>query len=104
MYSIICHEMVVRVCQVQRKRRRGGGGGGGERKNIMMQYAFNTRSRYRLAGLVVKASESRRADPGFVSSWRRDYSGSSHTTDLNIGIPVATLPGAGTGWPGVGIL
>ena len=25
---------------------------------------------------------------------RRDFSGSSHTSDLNIGTPVATLPGA----------
>ena len=39
------------------------------------------------------------------------FSGSSHTSDLNIGTPVATLPGtwcywvsAGTGWPGVSIL
>ena len=39
------------------------------------------------------------------------YSGSSHTSDLNIGTPVATLPGAwhyrvsaGTGGPGVNIL
>ena len=40
-----------------------------------------------------------------------NYSGSSHTKDLKIGTPVATLPGAwccrvsaGTGWPGVSIL
>ena len=39
------------------------------------------------------------------------FSGSSHTSDLNIGTPVATLPyawcnrvSAGTGWPGVSIL
>ena len=39
------------------------------------------------------------------------FSGSSHTCDLNIGTPVATLPGAwrytvsaGTGRPGVSIL
>ena len=39
------------------------------------------------------------------------FSGSSHTSDLNIGTPVATLPGAwrytvstGTGRPGVSIL
>ena len=42
--------------------------------------------------------------PGF-------FSGSSHTSDLNIGTPMATLPGAwrdrvsaGSGWPGVSIL
>ena len=41
----------------------------------------------------------------------RFFSGSSHTSDLNTDIPVATLPGAwrywisaGTGWPGVSIL
>ena len=39
------------------------------------------------------------------------FSGSSHISDLKIGTPVATLPGAwryrvsdGTGWPGVSIL
>ena len=59
-------------------------------------------------GLVVKASTSRAADLGFDF---RDFSGSSHTSDLTIGTPMATLPGtwcfrvsAGTGWPGVSIL
>ena len=63
-----------------------------------------------LVGLVVKASASRVQDPGFESRWRRDFSGSSHASDL-VGTPVATLPGAwrykvsaGTGWPGVSIL
>ena len=66
---------------------------------------------YRLAGLVVKASASGAEDSGFESRLRRDFSGSSHTSDLNIGTPVATLPGAwhyrvsaGTGRPGVSIL
>ena len=65
----------------------------------------------RLGGLVVKASASRAEDPGFESRLRRIFSGSSHTSDLNIGTPVATLPGArryrasaGTGRPGVSIL
>ena len=65
----------------------------------------------RLAGLVVKASASGAKDPGFQSRLRRDFSGSSHTTDLNTGTPVATLPGAwhyrvsaGTGRPAVSIL
>ena len=65
----------------------------------------------RLVGLVVKASASGAEDPGFKSSLRRDFSMSSHTSDLKIGIPVATLPGvwhysvsAGTGRPGVSIL
>ena len=42
---------------------------------------------------------------------RVDFSRSSHTSDLKIGSPVATLPdtwryrvSAGTGWPGVSIL
>ena len=42
---------------------------------------------------MVKASASRAEDPGFESRWRRDFSGSSHTSDLKIGTPVATLPG-----------
>ena len=43
---------------------------------------------------MVKASASGAEDPGFESRLRRDFSGSSHTSDLNIGIPVTTLPGA----------
>ena len=65
----------------------------------------------RLDGLVVKASASRAEDPGFESHLRWDFSGSSHTSDLKIVTPVATLPGAwrnmvsaGTGQPGVSIL
>ena len=65
----------------------------------------------RLVGLVVTASVSRAEDPGFEYRLRRDFSGSSHTCDLKIGTPVATLPGAwryrvsaGTGRPGVSIL
>ena len=69
-------------------------------------------ARDRLLGLVVKASASRAEDPGFDSCLRRgDFSGSSYTSDLKIGTPLATLPGAwryrvnnGTGWPGVSIL
>ena len=64
-----------------------------------------------LVGLVAKAPTSRAKDPGFDSRLRRDFSGSSHTGDLNIATPVATLPGAwryrvraGTGRPGVSIL
>ena len=67
----------------------------------------------RLVGLVVKASASGAEDPRFESRLRRDFffSGSSHTSDLKIGTPVATLPGAWrytvsaeTGRPGVSIL
>ena len=60
---------------------------------------------------MVKASASGEEDPGFESRLRRDFSGLNHTSDLNIGTPVATLPGAwryrvsaGTGRPGVSIL
>ena len=49
---------------------------------------------YGLVGLVVKASTLGAEDPGFESRLRRDFSGSSHTSDLKIGTPVATLPGA----------
>ena len=65
---------------------------------------------YRLVD-VVKASASGAEDPGFESRLRRDFYGSSHTSDFKIGIPVATMPGtwhyrvsAGTGLPGVSIL
>ena len=68
-------------------------------------------SRRPLDGLVVKASASGAEDPGFEPRLRRDFSGSSHTSELKIGTAVATLPGvchyrdsAGTGRPGVGIL
>ena len=74
---------------------------------ISWQYTVS----YRIVGLVVKASASRAENPGFESRLRRDFSGSSHTSDLKIGTPVATLPSAwryrvsaGTGWPGVSIL
>ena len=76
-----------------------------------MQTCPNHRQGHRLVGLVVKASASRAEDPAFESRWRRDFSGSGHTSDLNIGTPVATLSGAwryrvsaGTCRPGVSIL
>ena len=60
---------------------------------------------------MAKASTSGVKDLGFESHLRRDFSRSSHTSDLKIGTQVATLPGtwhygvsAGTGWPGVCIL
>ena len=66
---------------------------------------------YRLVGQVVKTSDPKAEGPEFESRLRRDFSGSGHTNDLNIGTPVATLPGAwryrvsaGTGRPGVSIL
>ena len=57
-----------------------------------------TTSVHRLAGLVVKASSSGAKDPGLESRLGRDFSGSSHTSDLKIGTPVATLPGAWDWW------
>ena len=60
---------------------------------------------------MVKASASGVEDPGLESRLRRDFSGSNHTSDLKIGTPVVTLPGAcqyrvsaGTGRSGVSIL
>ena len=47
-----------------------------------------------LVGLVVKAYASRAEDPEFESRLRRDFPGSSHTSNLKIGAPVVTLPGA----------
>ena len=73
----------------------------------MFYFLYN----YRLVGLVVKASALGAEGPGFESRLQRDFSRSSHTSDLKIGTPVANLPGAwryrvstGTGWPGVSIL
>ena len=48
-----------------------------------------------LIGLVVNASASKAEHPGFDSRLRRgDFARSSHTSDLRIGTPVATIPGA----------
>ena len=49
------------------------------------------RTIHRLVGQVVKAPAPRAKGPEFESHLRRDFSGSS---DLEIGTPVATLPGA----------
>ena len=47
---------------------------------------------YRFVGLVVNSSASRAEDPVFESRLRcGDFSGSSHTGDLNTGTPVANL-------------
>ena len=40
----------------------------------------------RLVGLVVKASASRAEDPGFESRLRRDFFGSSHTSDFKLSL------------------
>ena len=64
----------------------------------------------RLIGLVVRASRERKI-PGSNSTCAEIFPGSSHTSDLKIGSPAATLPGArryrvstGTGRPSVSIL
>ena len=64
-----------------------------------------------LVGLVVRCPPRERKIPGSNPACDGIFSGSSHTSDLKIGTPGATLPGAwryrvstGTGWPGVNIL
>ena len=64
-----------------------------------------------LVGLVVRRLPRERKVPGSNPACAGIFSRSSHTSDLKIGIPVATLPGAwryrvstGTGRPGVSIL
>ena len=47
-----------------------------------------------LVGLVVKASASRAEDLGFDSPLRRDLSGSSHTSDLQIACQVPGVIGS----------
>ena len=61
-----------------------------------------------LVGLVGRRQPRERKIPGSNPACAGIFSGSSHTSDLNIGTPVATLPGAwryrvsaGTGRPGV---
>ena len=87
---------------------RGEGGGG---VCVFVCFLFLSVMCNLLVGLVVKVSTLRGENPGFESRLHRDFPGLSHTSDLKIGTPVATLPGAwryrvsaGTGWPGVSIL
>ena len=65
----------------------------------------------RLVGLVVRRPPRERKVPGSNPACGEIFLGSSHTSVLNTGTPVATLPGAwsyrvsaGTGRPGVSIL
>ena len=65
----------------------------------------------RLVGLVGRRPPRERKIPGSNPACDGIFSGSSHTSDLEIGTPLATLPGAwryrvsaGTGLPGVSIL
>ena len=48
----------------------------------------------RLVGLVVRRPPRHRKVPGSNPACAGIFSGSSHTSDLKIGTPVATLPGA----------
>ena len=57
------------------------------------------------------ASPRERKIPGSSPAYTEIFPGSSHTSDLKIGTPVATLPGAwryrvsaGTGRPGISVL
>ena len=72
---------------------------------------FGSHTTHRLVGLVVKRPPRERKIPRSNPACAGIFSGSSHTSDLNIGTPVVTLPGAwgyrvnaGTGRPGVSIL
>ena len=67
-------------------------------------------TQHRLVGLVVRRPPRERKIPGLNPACYGIFSASSHTNDLKIGIPVATLPDAwryrvstGTGRPGVSI-
>ena len=67
--------------------------------------------KYRLDGLVVKASFSRAEDPGSNPACAGIFPSRVIPVTKKIGTPVVTLPGAwhyrviaGTGWPGVSIL
>ena len=64
-----------------------------------------------LVGQVVRRPPRERKVPGSNPACSGIFSGSRHTSDLNIGTPVAALPGAwryrvsaGTGRPGISIL
>ena len=68
-------------------------------------------SEYRLTGLVVRRPPREWKILGSNPTYDGIFLGSSHTNDLKIGSPVATLPGAwhyrvsaGNGWPGVIVL
>ena len=72
---------------------------------------FSILTEDRLDGLVVRHPPRERKVPGSNPACGGIFSGSSHTSDLKIGTPVATLPGTwryrvstGTGRPGVSIL
>ena len=59
---------------------------------LTAQEDSNKRNRDRLVGLVVRRPPRERKVPGSNPACAGIFSGSSHTSDLNIGTPVATLP------------
>ena len=76
------------------------------KSRIKTHFAFQS-----LVGLEVRRPPHERKISGSNPASTGIFSGSSHTSDLKIGTPVATLPGAwrfrvsaGTGRPGVSIL
>ena len=85
----------------------GGAEGGG---STCLQHA-QCPPRDRLLGLVVRRPPRERKIPGSNPACAEIFPGSSHTSDLKIGTPVATLSGAwryrvsaGTGRPDISIL
>ena len=78
---------------------------------VLSQYDQWSVSTDRLVGLVERRPRRERRIPGSNPACAGIFSGSSHTSDLKTGTPVAILPGAwryrvgaGTGRPGVSIL
>ena len=78
---------------------------------LLSKMSVNVLEWHRLVGLVVRRPPRERKVPGSNPACDGIFSGLSHTSDLKIGTPVATLPGAwryrvstGTGRPGVSIL
>ena len=76
-------------------------------------HSLQHRSVHHTASLVLwlRCPPRERKIPGLNPACAGIFSGSSHISDLKIGTPVATLPGAwcyrvsaGTSWPGVSIL
>ena len=81
--------------------------------SVWQHVPLQTRSLRHTASLAkwLRRPPRERKIPGSNPTCDGIFPGSSHTSDLKIGTPVATLPGAwryrvsaGTGWPGVSIL
>ena len=83
----------------------------GKRGSLLSNYLARLTALNRLVGLAVRRPPRERKIPGSNPACTGIFSGSSHTSDLKIDTPVATLSGpwryrvsAGTGRPGVSIL